>query len=110
MKRKTLKVIIFCAFLFCGMSVSPQTPIYLDKSQPIEQRIEDALSRMTLQEKINIIHAQSKFSAPGVPRLGIPELWCTDGPMGYALKSCGMNGIKQLGPMILVWLSLHFLV
>ena len=29
---------------------------------------------------------------------------------GYALKSCGMNGIKQLGPMILVWLSLHFLV
>ena len=82
MKRKTLKVIIFCAFLFCGMSVSPQTPIYLDKSQPIEQRIEDALSRMTLQEKINIIHAQSKFSAPGVPRLGIPELWCTDGPMG----------------------------
>ena len=37
---------------------------------------------MTLKEKINIIHAQSKFSAPGVPRLGIPELWCTDGPMG----------------------------
>ena len=37
---------------------------------------------MTLQEKINIIHAQSKFSAPGVPRLGIAELWCTDGPMG----------------------------
>lgn len=37
---------------------------------------------MTLQEKINIIHAQSKFSAPGVPRLGIPELWCTNGPMG----------------------------
>lgn len=35
-----------------------------------------------MQEKINIIHAQSKFSAPGVPRLGIPELWCTDGPMG----------------------------
>ena len=82
MKRKILKVITFCAFLFCGMSASPQTPIYLDKSQPIEQRIEDALSRMTLQEKINIIHAQSKFSAPGVPRLGIPELWCTDGPMG----------------------------
>ena len=82
MKRKILKVIAFCAFLFCGMSASSQTPIYLDKSQPIEQRIEDALSRMTLQEKINIIHAQSKFSAPGVPRLGIPELWCTDGPMG----------------------------
>lgn len=59
-----------------------QTPVYLDDKQPLEQRVEDALSRMTLIEKINIIHAQSKFSAPGVPRLGIPELWCTDGPMG----------------------------
>lgn len=58
------------------------TPVYLDDSKPIEERVEDALNRMTLREKINIIHAQSKFSAPGVPRLGIPELWCTDGPMG----------------------------
>lgn len=82
MKRKTLRVIAFCSFLFCGVSALPQTPVYLDKEKPIEQRIEDALSRMTLKEKIDIIHAQSKFSAPGVPRLGIPELWCTDGPMG----------------------------
>lgn len=57
-------------------------PIYLDETKPLEERVEDALSRMTLKEKIGIIHAQSKFSAPGVPRLGIPELWCTDGPMG----------------------------
>ena len=59
-----------------------EIPVYLDDSKPIEERVEDALNRMTLREKINIIHAQSKFSAPGVPRLGIAELWCTDGPMG----------------------------
>ena len=56
--------------------------VYLDPNAPLEERVEDALSRMTLREKIAIIHAQSKFSSPGVPRLGIAELWCTDGPHG----------------------------
>ena len=57
-------------------------PVYLDPNADIEARIDDALSRMTLDEKIKIIHAQSKFSSAGVPRLGIPELWTTDGPHG----------------------------
>ena len=56
--------------------------VYLDSNAPIDARVEDALSRMTLEEKIAIIHAQSKFSSPGVARLGIPGLWCTDGPHG----------------------------
>lgn len=58
------------------------TPIYLDDSKPLEDRVEDALSRMTTAEKVAIVHAQSKFSSPGVQRLGIPGLWCTDGPHG----------------------------
>ena len=57
-------------------------PVYLDESKPIEQRIDDALSRMTLDEKIAVIHAQSKFSSPGVKRLGFPDLWTDDGPHG----------------------------
>ena len=59
-----------------------KAPIYLDETKPVEQRIEDALSRMTLEEKVKMCHAQSKFSSPGVPRLGIPELWHADGPHG----------------------------
>lgn len=59
-----------------------QQPVYLDDSQPIERRIDDAMSRMTLQEKINILHAQSKFSSRGVPRLGFPDFWTDDGPHG----------------------------
>ena len=59
-----------------------QTPVYLDESKPTQQRIDDALARMTLDEKIAVIHAQSKFSSPGVKRLGFPDLWTDDGPHG----------------------------
>ena len=82
MKKKS---IISVLLLFGGMwlSVSAQTkPIYLDETKPIEQRVEDALQRMTLDEKIAVIHAQSKFSAAGVKRLGIPDMWTDDGPHG----------------------------
>lgn len=68
--------------LVLGLSSQAQTPVYLDDTKPIEERIEDALSRMTLEEKIAMIHAQSKFSSPGVERLGIPDVWMTDGPHG----------------------------
>ena len=66
----------------CCQAPKSEGPVYLDDSQPLEARVEDALSRMTLEEKVKIIHAQSKFSSAGVPRLGIPELWTTDGPHG----------------------------
>ena len=79
-----MKNYILTLFLL-GASVGSQAqslPVYLDESKPVEQRIEDALARMTLDEKIAVIHAQSKFSSPGVKRLGFPDLWTDDGPHG----------------------------
>ena len=74
---------LFSFFLLAlSLLAVAQQPVYLDDSQPIERRIDDAMSRMTLQEKISVIHAQSKFSSRGVPRLGFPDFWTDDGPHG----------------------------
>lgn len=48
----------------------------------IEQKINDILPKLTIDEKVALCHAQSKFSSAGVARLGIPELWMSDGPHG----------------------------
>ena len=81
-----MKRILIALSLMMGYSsfssMVAQTPVYLDETKSVEQRIEDALSRMTLDEKIAVIHAQSKFSSPGVKRLGFPDLWTDDGPHG----------------------------
>lgn len=78
-----MKTLAICLSLAATLTAAAQQKaIYLDASKPLEERVEDALSRMTTKEKVNMIHAQSKFSSPGVPRLGIPEVWATDGPHG----------------------------
>ncbi len=82
---KTIILALVAAVLLpaCGgRGGNGKLPAYLDSSKPIETRIEDALQRMTLEEKIGMLHAQSKFSSSGVPRLGIPDVWCTDGSHG----------------------------
>jgi len=80
-KNSILFLTLFCA-IFCNISVKAQNEIYLDGNQPIDKRIESALMKMTLEEKVAMCHAQSKFSSKGVPRLGIPEVWTDDGPHG----------------------------
>ena len=76
-------ILFLLGLLVCGgFAAMADTPVYLDETKPIEERIDDALNRMTLDEKIAVIHAQSKFSAAGVPRLGFPDLWTDDGPHG----------------------------
>ena len=76
------KTLLTVAMLFSCLLGIAQPPVYLDETKPLEARVEDALKRMTLEEKVAVCHAQSKFCSPGVKRLGIPEVWMTDGPHG----------------------------
>lgn len=79
MKHRTALLSLICA---TALPIFAQTLVYLDKTKPIEERIDDAVSRMTREEKVALCHAQAKFSSAGVPRLGIPALWWSDGPHG----------------------------
>lgn len=63
-----------------AQSVQPPT------TQQINAQVEQLLSQMTLEEKIRLSYAQSKFSSPGVARLGVPELYTSDGPHGVRME------------------------
>ena len=51
-------------------------------SETLEAKIDSIINVLTLEEKVAMTHAQSKFSTKGVERLGIPEVWMSDGPHG----------------------------
>lgn len=74
----TRKAALLLSFLISGFIGNAQVQLI----PAIEAKIDSILALMTLEEKVAMCHAQSKFSSPGSPRLGIPELWMSDGPHG----------------------------
>ncbi|QEC74815.1 glycosyl hydrolase [Mucilaginibacter ginsenosidivorax] len=81
-KLKTIKIICSCMLFFilliAGLAQAQQS---LNNSKQ-EEKIRSLISRMTLQEKVSLLHANSKFYVSGIKRLGIPELALSDGPHG----------------------------
>ncbi len=70
------------------MSSATMPPAPTTARTTFEQRIDQLLERMTLEEKVSLCHAGSKFAVSGVPRLGIPEFWMSDGPHGVRHEIC----------------------
>ena len=68
MKKQILLSALAVALAACCGQPKFDGPTYLDPNAPVEDRVEDALARMTLEEKVGMTTAQSKFSSRGVPR------------------------------------------
>lgn len=76
MRIKYIIVPLAAVFLFGNVSAQSGT------QTSIQRKINYILKKMTLEEKIEMLHGNALFSSAGVPRLGIPELTCDDGPLG----------------------------
>jgi beta-glucosidase len=75
-------LLLLCSALILGVQFSLAAEGgYKDPQRPIEQRIDDLISKMTVEEKVDMISGTGFATKPNA-RLGIPELKMTDGPVG----------------------------
>jgi beta-glucosidase len=85
--RQILLSLFAISFVFANAQSPVATPAYRNEKLSMEQRINDIISRMSLEEKIRMGFGGTEpgvVVVPGVPRLGIPSMYGTDGPRGVA--------------------------
>ncbi|HEU5054649.1 MAG TPA: glycoside hydrolase family 3 C-terminal domain-containing protein [Hanamia sp.] len=74
-----------CALLFFTTVLQAQKPAYLNTSLPLDARVKDLVSRLTLKEKVD----QLMYTAPAIPRLNIPA---------YNWWNEALHGVARSGP------------
>jgi len=72
----------FVAVALGALTVTVQAQRYPTKLLDYEQRIDEIISGMTLEEKVEMLHGKNMFSSAGIPRLGIADVEYADGPFG----------------------------
>jgi len=79
MNKTTLTQFLFgCLLLIVFAESYAQTK----NANAADSKINAIIQKLTLEEKIAMLHANTLFSSAGVKRLGIPDLTCDDGPLG----------------------------
>jgi beta-glucosidase len=106
MPRLTIHILsgFFAGFLLLPLCAqSPQTASatlpYMNPTLPVDQRVDDLIGRMTLEEKV----LQMRNSAPAIPRLGVPQYdWWNEGLHGVAFAGTATNFPQVIG-MAATW-------
>ncbi len=92
MLKRFYRIFAAVSFMLLAVAVSSiaqtkkssKAPVYLDPSQPTERRVDDLISRMTLEEKASQLVNQAR----AIPRLQVP---------GYDWWSEALHGVARAG-------------
>jgi beta-glucosidase len=99
---RTFSSAVFGALLIVPILVSgcsrPETPpVYKEKSTPVEQRVQDLLGRMTVEEKAAMLGGAGWMETQANERLGIPAIKMSDGPLGVRTwHAIGLESTQEL--------------
>lgn len=82
MKQRLKGIVLFWAAISCnGLMAQTYDYPFRNPDLPLEVRVKDIISRLTLEEKVEMM----KYTAPAIPRLGIPAYnWWNEALHGVA--------------------------
>lgn len=85
MRRFFIRVAALLVWPFAaGAQLTPENYPFRDPQLPLEERVEDLIGRMTIEEKIDLLSSYRNWFLHPCERLGIPAFQMADGPLGLA--------------------------
>ena len=88
--------ILMTAVFMEGTAFSQEKYPFQDASLPVEERVEDLIGRMTVEEKIDMLSCYKNWYVHPCERLGVPAFQMVDGPTGVG--SWGLFGRSTAYP------------